>query len=315
MLYPKIFVFILTLTFLLPCAKLLAQEEPKLDLAFIKHDRDERSYYFHLPNNTKPKEKTPLLIALHSELNRNKGIGYAQETGYHYLADIENFVVVFPNSLGFHWNDGRDYKSPMGRAHTTVDDLGFIQRIIKHFVKEYNVNPQKIYIEGNSSGGMMSYYFSCHYAARLTAMAATNANMPQKIKRDCLPRFPLPTLIINGDNDPIMPWKGGLVRIGTKTYGEVMSTFETFDFWAKNAKCIGTIEKNIMPQKEENSSTAIKKYTYNNCNRGTDITLYEIINGGHIRPGELNLGNVSYLGQRNRDIETSIEVWNFFKQF
>jgi len=54
-------------------------------------------------------------------------------------------------------------------------------------------------------------------------------------------------------------------------------------------------------------------YTYTECNGDSEIIFYKVIDGGHTWPGA---GNAGYpTGPTNQDIDASLEIWNFFKDY
>lgn len=69
----------------------------------IEHAGLQREYRIHLPKNTENKERLSLVICLHG------GGGNADKfstTGMSDIADRHEFIVVYPNAINGHWNDG-----------------------------------------------------------------------------------------------------------------------------------------------------------------------------------------------------------------
>jgi polyhydroxybutyrate depolymerase len=69
-------------------------------------DGVEREYYVHAPESYDGSEPVPLVLALHG------GGGNAEKmdklTGFNDVADREGFIVVYPEGVNKHWNDGRE---------------------------------------------------------------------------------------------------------------------------------------------------------------------------------------------------------------
>ncbi len=79
-------------------------------------------------------------------------------------------------------------------------DVLFVTDLV---AKEYNVDPQRIYLMGNSSGGSAVWAYAAKYPRRWTAIAPSaaplaDADFPyEKLKR-------VPVLVIHGDKDTVM---------------------------------------------------------------------------------------------------------------
>ena len=60
-----------------------------------------------------------------------------------------------------------------GRARDeNVDDVGFVREIVKQLKTQLNVDPNRIFANGMSNGGMMSYRLACEMADTFRAIAA-----------------------------------------------------------------------------------------------------------------------------------------------
>ena len=69
----------------------------------------------------------------------------------------------------------------------------------------------RVYVAGASNGGMMALRLACERTGRLAAVAVVIANQPWPQVERCRPTVPLPLILINGTDDPLMPWGGGPV--------------------------------------------------------------------------------------------------------
>ena len=111
-------IFFLLLTFSLSSLFSITYALGDINGSFIV-DGVEREYILHLPKNY-GNETLPLVMVFHG------GGGTAEQikdhTKFSKLADKENLIVVYPNSVDKNWNDGRiGDKLPMDR-----DDVKFI---------------------------------------------------------------------------------------------------------------------------------------------------------------------------------------------
>jgi len=96
------------------------------------------------------------------------------------LADREGFIVVYPDALGRHWNDGRGLRRYFSQREG-VDDVGFIAALIDHFLRELNVDRKRIYVAGMSNGAMMCFRLACELSERVAVVAAVAGAMPSRV--------------------------------------------------------------------------------------------------------------------------------------
>jgi polyhydroxybutyrate depolymerase len=60
-----------------------------------------------------------------------------------------------------------------------------------------------------------------------------------------------------------------------------------------------------------NEGSTVEEYRYSPCENEGEVMLLKVINGGHTWPGSSGSG----LGNTNRDIDASEEIWRFFSRF
>ena len=65
---------------------------------------------------------------------------------------------------------------------------------------------------GVSNGAKMSLRLGCELTDRITAIAPVIGSMPESLVSGCAPTRPIPILMINGTDDPLVPWEGGFVH-------------------------------------------------------------------------------------------------------
>ncbi|MEO1259800.1 MAG: T9SS type A sorting domain-containing protein [Bacteroidota bacterium] len=62
------------------------------------------------------------------------------------------------------------------------------------------------------------------------------------------------------------------------------------------------------------SSTA-QLFEFTDCDCNADVFFYKLINGGHTWPGVFIAGQAAVLGNTNRDLNASDELWDFFSSY
>jgi polyhydroxybutyrate depolymerase len=121
-------------------------------------------------------------------------------------------------------------------------------------------------------------------------------------------------LIINGTDDPLVPWAGGDVHLGPLELGQVLSVADTVKFWVSNNKCASLPLVTQLPDKDPSDGTTVRKETYGGCEDGAEVVLYAVEGGGHTWPGGLQYSPESIIGRTSRDFDASEVIWQFFKE-
>ena len=114
---------------------------------------EQRRYLLYVPDSYDPSTPTPLVISIH---------GFAewpahqqQISHWNDLADEHGVLMVYPMGTSFplRWRANGDAG--------LMQDVTFISDLIDYLEGEYNVDPARIYANGLSNGGGMSFALSC----------------------------------------------------------------------------------------------------------------------------------------------------------
>lgn len=125
------------------------------------------TWYEYIPPQLRgSKEKIPLLLYFHG--GGCVGLYGAEQSGWHDIADRENFIVVYPNaSMEKKWN--------AWNAPHVPSDIDFVLALIDRIDKLHPIDRSRIYISGFSMGGMMTHAMACLYSEMFAAAAPCNA--------------------------------------------------------------------------------------------------------------------------------------------
>lgn len=273
----------------------------------------ERTYRIHIPQSFDKTKPTPLVIVLHGGGGSGRAMVALTLGGFNTLSEREGFIVVYPDGIGKHWNDGRE--GLRYRAHREkIDDVGFISALIDHLVKEFNIDKKRVYVTGMSNGAIMSYLLACKLSERIAAIAAVAGLIPKNLPLHCSPSRPISVLIINGVEDPLVPWEGGEFRFGRLKLGRGLSVSDTVNYWVTHNKCSSLPTITWEPDKDPQDGTRVRKEVYGQGKEGTEVILYAIEGGGHTWPGGYQYLNERIIGKTSRDIDANEVIWNFFKK-
>ena len=255
-----------------------------------------REYYLYQP--IEMSDNAPLVFVLHGYSGSANGmISY---TSMNSVADEYGFAICYPqgksDQSGYNfWNVGYAF-----HQNETVDDVDFLSTLANYLQNEYNLDPQNTYSTGFSNGGDMSYMLACQASDVFRAIAPVAGCMMEEIYNTCNTP-PVPVLEIHGTNDGVTLWDGDMQN--NDGWGAYLSTEDGIDFWIENNGCIRSEDINL-PNPVNDGSYIIHRRNYE-CNEDAEVWLYEVVNGGHDWPG----------GSGNFDINSSIEIWNFFEMF
>ncbi len=276
-------------------------------------DGIQRTYYLYVPEKYTGRKSVPLLIVLHGGGGRGKRTEEKTTlSGFDRLADKEGFLVVYPDAVENHWNDGRNNPYSYA-ARQNLNDVKFISALIDHLGSKYNLDPKRVYATGVSNGGMMSFRLACELSDRIAAIAAVAASMPETLYDHCTPQHPVSVLIIHGTDDPLVPWNGGDVVAFGQHRGTVVPVPQSVEFWVKHNHCTLQKGKTWLPDKDPLDGTRVWKEMYINRDDKVRIVFYGIEGGGHTWPdGFSSLPRVT--GKITHDINACRVIWDFFRE-
>lgn len=299
-------------------AGLARAQEPNLDAlgltkVEIEHQGRKRAFYYHGTINKRGPRK-PVLFVLHG--GGGSATSTAENSGYSEQSARDGFLVIYPEGVEGSWNDGRGGTTATGVDVSSIDDVGFFKKVFSYTTRRLNGNAKRFYLTGISSGGLMSYRLGIELTERVAAIAPVAANLPVAIASG-QPKAPLPTLIMNGTADPLMPWAGGTSSLSTSTNGEgVLSTHDTVAFWLRNngsGRCATSYRSEHLPDLDRRDGSTVEVTTYSGIE--APVVLYTIHGGGHTMPGGTSPASPRLVGTTNMDIVAREEIWAFVSQF
>jgi polyhydroxybutyrate depolymerase len=236
-------------------------------------------------------------------------------TGFNRLAASEGFIAVYPEAepTDRRWNDGRTVQKYRSQREN-IDDVGFISAVIDRLAAEYPIDFNRVYVTGISNGAMMTHRLAVDIADKIAAAAMVTGNIPEEYFNKGIPRRPVPMLIMNGTDDPLMPWNGGAVKAGRRDLGQVISTPQTVDFWRTHNCCQGPAQVTYKADSAPGDGTRVRLESYKNSAGRVMVILYAVEGGGHTWPGGPQYIPEAVVGTISFDIDGSDEIYNFFKK-
>ncbi len=266
----------------------------------LNSDGRDRSYRVYVPASYDPTQPTPLVLSLHGfASNPRQQEGFSN---WDMLADAEGFVVVYPAGTGFpqRWNSGL-----FDQAEDAVNDVQFLSELIDQVATDLCIDLSRVYINGLSNGGGMSYRFACEMADKVAAFGGVAG--AYNSFGACTPSQPMPVILFHGTDDPIVPYTGG--ESGDPS-GSVFPSVPDFAAeWGAINECAAT------PETIGDLPASVEGIRYTGCAADVQVLFYTILGGGHTWPGTGEPIPAFIAGVTNTDIEASALMWDFFTQY
>jgi polyhydroxybutyrate depolymerase len=264
-----------------------------------------RTYSLYVPASVNESKPAPLVIALHGGLGQGRTM--AALSGFSQLADREGFLVAYPDGLRRHWRDGRTM--PQGMVADDADDVGFISALIDDAAKLHPVDPKRVFATGISNGAIFSNYLALKLSDRIAAIAPVAGGIATEVAADFHPAAPVSVLIINGRDDPLVPYSGGAVA---KTHGRIVSTDRALHLWLDVDDLRGEPRVRNVAAKKSNDCTE-QWQSWNGGRDGTVVTLISLEGGGHTWPGGKPYLPRAIVGAVCPELDATRTIWEFFK--
>lgn len=256
----------------------------------------QRSYHVYIPASYDAEgEPVALVIVLHGA--GGTGAGTESFTGFDALADTEDFVVVYPNGINNAWNDNRN-----DPRVSSIDDVRFISDIVTYVSGQLNIDPARVYATGYSMGGMMSYRLGCERSDLFAAVGSVASTMPVYLIDTCLNTPPIPVIVFQGTDDPVVPWTG--------IAENYLSAAQTLGFWGYHNQCANDFAVESLPNGDPEDYTQVMRQQLTGC--AADMVLYGIYFGGHTWPAH-PISTTIQLGATSYDVDATDQLWAFFK--
>jgi polyhydroxybutyrate depolymerase len=264
---------------------------------------ENRKYLLYVPPTYDRAKPTPLVISLHGaaawpahEMNTSQ---------WNRLADEQGFIVVYPSGSGVPriWH--------VDRGAGLMKDVRFISELIDTLEVAYNIDPTRIYANGLSNGGGMSFVLSCTLSSRIAAvgMVAAAQTLPWSW---CTDHRPVPMIAFHGTADPMVPYSGGLPTgaLAPSRFDKNAQPFPDVPGWAADWARRNRCGANPV---ESAVAADVTRIEYTRCADDAAVLLYTVQGGGHSWPG----GKPDpewMVGPTSNGIDATGQMWAFFRE-
>ena len=236
----------------------------------------DRSVLLYVPAGRQSGTLAALVVVLHGYTG--EAAGAVEFFGLRPLADQRGFVIAAPqgttDSEGHtFWNASRACCNFQG---STVDDSGYLSRVIATVVSTQRIDPSRVYVAGHSNGGFMAHRLACEHADQVAAIASLAGAMDADA--ECAPAEPVSVLQIHGKADETILYDGG--EIDGKPY---TSAAETLAVWRRADGCPDDSRPGAPLDADANEAgDDLSPTLWAHCRAGTEVALWTIAHGSHI---------------------------------
>jgi polyhydroxybutyrate depolymerase len=248
-----------------------------------------REYLLYVPRSYDRTRPTPLVISMH-------GAGgwpamQKEVSQWNRVADEYGFIVVYPSGV-----------SGRGPRVWRVTDVRFISELIDTLEKAYNIDPTRIYANGLSNGGGMSFVLSCTLSDRIAAVGMVGAAhlLPWSW---CTDRRPVPMIAFHGTADRLTPYNGATSWVAPRAFPDIPTWTAN---WARRNRCGPSPIESVV-------AADVTRLEYRNCADEAAVVLYTVQGGGHTWPGGKPLPEW-FVGTTSNSIDASSQMWAFFRE-
>jgi polyhydroxybutyrate depolymerase len=254
-----------------------------------------REYVLHVPASYRHGRPAPLVISLHGA--GLWGGGQKTISQWNRLADREGVIVVYPS--GF--KDGGPRIWHVERSPRLARDIRFIAELIDTLAAHYSIDRARIYANGLSNGGGMSFVLSCTLSDRIAAvgLVAAAQTLPWQWCRD---RRPVPMIAFHGTADAQVPYQGGSSWVSPRAFPGAAVWAAN---WARRNGCAAEPAKSVV-------AADVVRAQYVGCANDADVVLYTILGGGHTWPGGKALPEW-FVGRTSNSVDATRVLWEFFR--
>ena len=255
-----------------------------------------RTYQVYVPASVDPKTPVPLVISLHAaagwpQLQRDL-------SQWDRVAAAKGFMVVYPRG----GNEPSTWNVDRGRGLDR--DVKFISELIDTIAAHHAIDTSRIFANGLSNGGGMSFVLSCKLHDRIAAVGIVSG--AETLPFDwCTDSTPVPAVIVHGMKDKIVPYAGGPLG---DPFNPVKVTFPSVpEFAASWAKRNGCADAPTV----SNAAPDVIRREYVHCKDDATVDFYTVTDGGHQWPGGTSMPQW-WVGPFTSTVNTSEILWEFF---
>lgn len=264
---------------------------------------EKRQYLLYVPKRYDRAKPTPLVISMHAAALWPAAQREASQ--WNKVADEHGFIVVYPSgtTLSGGGTGVLPFRVWLLRPEADASaNIRFISELIDTLEAAYNIDPTRIYANGFSNGGAMTFALSCRLSHRIAAVGTVSAAQDQRPWSWCTDSRPVPLINFHGTAD-LVPYNGGKVWASPRPFPSVPTWTAN---WARRNRCAPNPIASV-------AAVDVTRLEYTSCADDAAVVLYTIQGGGHQWPGGKPIPEWM-VGRTSRSIDATRQMWAFFRE-
>ncbi len=270
--------------------------------------------YVQVPDSAEDGNPLPLVLVLHG--TSKSATDYLNNAGWGDIADKRNVIVAAPNGFPMKpeaspkgvlnarvWNTTQLEK---GSPRAAIDDMAFFQELIPAIRKRWRVDSRAIYVVGHSNGGTMAFRLAVEMPRTFAAMAAVCTHPGWT--PGWSPPTPIPTMLLVGDADPLVPLLGGMSSTPWNPARRVPPLRRALATWIDGNGASPT------PVKAEGGRGYSREVYPPTIRGGAPLELVVVRLQGHSWPGATGFAVEKMLGPNLTNVDATEIVWSFLRE-
>jgi polyhydroxybutyrate depolymerase len=269
----------------------------------------DREFLLYLPASLLKDEAVPLVFVYHGGGGEAKGT--MNLTKFNSVADRGKFIAIYPQGVGKSWNDGRVTK--VSQAHRDeIDDVAFFDVMLERLSEDHRIDPKRVFVTGISNGGIFAHFLAARRSENVAAIAPVTGGIAEPFDRQFKPTHPVSVLMIQGTEDPLVPFDGGRIADGAgKDRGRIIGTEKAAQLWLVANGIKGQPIKKLLPDRDPIDGCRVESIVWSGGRGGSEVWLYRVEGGGHTWPGGIQYLPRAIIGRVTHDIDSQA-IWDFF---
>lgn len=255
------------------------------------------------------------------------------------LADEAGFLLIVPNGTNgllqpgaAGWADGnsQSWNDCRPSNNRMANDVGFLSALIVVATDPagpYAADPARVFVIGQSNGGFMAQRMALERPNLLRAVGSALSNVAADSQCTNAGQ-PVPIVLINGDQDIIIPWTGTLRPSGAcgpaTLTGCILSAEASRDFWLdyNGTSRTSSVDRLLANTSLVDGGSRVREMVYDTAADSPQqiatnpVLFYRAQAAGHIEPSRtfrINAAARAALGNQNLDVEGYGLMWSFFE--
>jgi len=187
--------------------------------------------------------------------------------------------------------------------------------LLDTLIRSYRVDSRRVFCTGISRGGIFSLYLAWKLSDRITAIAPVCASIPRAIATAYSYSHPIPVMLINGTEDPLIDFNGGPGKLNAvNAHSEKANMLPTEELVRKIVNlnhCAPSPAINEFADTDPADGCTETEFDY--AGTAAKVAFIKVLHGGHAWPGGVQYLPKFIIGKACKDFNAEDKIFSFFK--